>query len=89
MLRNSHRRSSIEKAALKSFTIFTGKYFIKIRLPTRVLPYEYCEIFKNICFEEHLQTAASFWMLYKGNTYVLFKSCIHSTFMLKNIEAVA
>ena len=38
-----------KKAVLKTFGIFTGKFF----------SCEYCAIFKNTYFEEHLQTDAS------------------------------
>ena len=60
--RSSHQRCSTKKATLKNFAIFIGKHlkacnFIKKRLQHKCC--EYCEIFKNTCFEEHLQTAAS------------------------------
>ena len=34
-------------------------------IPTQVLSCEYCEIFKNTYFEEHLQTAASVLLIKK------------------------
>ena len=39
--------------------------FIKKRLKTQVFSYEYCEIFKNNYFEEHLRTAAPVYKLLK------------------------
>ena len=42
--KRSHRRFSMKKLFLKIFAILTGKHL--------------CEIFKNICFEEHLRTTA-------------------------------
>ena len=56
----------LKEAVLKIFAIFTGKHLCwglflireketQTQVPTR----EYCEIFKNTYFEEHLQTAAS------------------------------
>ena len=40
--------------------------------PAQLLSCEYCEIFKNIYFEEHLRTAGCFW---KRNLYeLIFKS---------------
>ena len=64
-----------QKAALKNFTIFTGKHLcwslslIKLQAatpatllkknPTQVFSCEYFEIFKNIYYKEHLQAAAS------------------------------
>ena len=47
-------------AVLKNFTIITGKLqnYNCITL-TQVLSSEYCQIFKNTYFEEHLLTAAS------------------------------
>ena len=48
----------MKKAVLKNFAIFTGKLqacnFIKNTLQQRCFPSEYCEIFKNSYFEEHL-----------------------------------
>ena len=47
----------------KNFQIFTGKLcwslFTKKKTLTQMFFCEYCEIFRNIYFEEHLQTAAS------------------------------
>ena len=51
--RGSHLRCSIEKAVLKNFAVFQ-----KVTL-TQVFSCEYCEIFKNTYFKEHLRTAAS------------------------------
>ena len=55
---------TIKKAILKNFQIFTGKHlrwslFTKKKTLTQMFFCEYCEIFMNIYFEEHLQTAAS------------------------------
>ena len=52
------------KKAVKNIAIFTGKHLgwslILLKYPpTQVFSCEYCEIFKNIYFEEHLRTAAS------------------------------
>ena len=47
----------MKKAVLKNFAIFTGKLeacsFIK-NTPAQVFSTEYCEIFRNVYFEEHL-----------------------------------
>ena len=51
--RGSHLKCSIEKAVLKNFAVYQ-----KVTL-TQVFSCEYCEIFKNTYFKEHLQTAAS------------------------------
>ena len=68
--RSSHERCSIKNAFLKNFAIFTGKHLcwcvevssgatlLKTTL-TQMFSDEYCEIFKNTYFEEHLRTAAS------------------------------
>ena len=64
MSRNNHWRCSIKTSALKNFAKFIGEkrklesLFDKF-VPTKVFSCEYCEIFKDIYFEEHLQTAAS------------------------------
>ena len=55
---------SIKKAVLKNFAIFIVKilswslFFNKV-VPAQVFSCEYCKIFKNTNFEEHLPTAAS------------------------------
>ena len=59
-----------KKVVLKNFALFTGKnlcwglFLIKLQLyqnqtPAQVFSCEYCKIFKNTYFEEHLLTAAS------------------------------
>ena len=66
--RSSHRRCSIKKAVLKNFAISTGStcagvFFKKVaglKAPTHVFSCIYCGIFKTICFEKHLRTAAFF-----------------------------
>ena len=80
--KSNHRRSSIKKAALKNFGIFTGKNlkacnFIKKRFQRKCC--EYCEIFKNTCFEEHLWTAAS------GPAFNKNKRCLHGS---KNVHKI-
>ena len=66
---------SIKKAVLKNFAIFRGKhllrsfFLIKLQVwspvivlretPIQVFPCEYCKIFRNTYFEEHLRTTAS------------------------------
>ena len=63
---SSHRRRSVKKGVLKNSAIFTGKhlcwspFFIKLKTvtPTKVFSCEYCEVFKNTYFENHLKTAA-------------------------------
>ena len=72
---SSYRRFSIKKAVLKNFAIFTGihlcwsLFLIKLqafrpatllkRDSTQVFFFEYCEIFKNTCFEKYLRMIAS------------------------------
>ena len=57
-----------KKAGLENFAIFTGKHPCYIlflitlpafRSPIQVFSSEYCEMFQNTYFEEHMQTAAS------------------------------
>ena len=73
--RSSHQRCSIRKSVLKNFTKFTGKQLcwnlfsnkvagsacnvIKKETLPLVFSSEFCEIFKNTFFTEHLQTTAS------------------------------
>ena len=72
--RSSHQRCCI-KAVLKNCAIFTRKnlcwilFLVKLqafraaillkKTATQVFSCEYCKIFKNTSFEEHLRTAAS------------------------------
>ena len=57
--KSSHRRCSMKKAVLKNFADLKACNFIRKRLQHRcwVLQHtcEYCQIFKNTYFEEHLQ----------------------------------
>ena len=59
--KSRHRGCSMKKDVLEKFAIFTGKLqacnFIK-RNPTQVFSCEYCEVFKNTYYEEHLLTVA-------------------------------
>ena len=68
--RSSHRRCSVKKTVLNNFAIFTGKHLCLIKLRAfcnfieketlaQVFSSKICEIFENINFEEHVQTAAS------------------------------
>ena len=74
LCRSSHQRYSIKKALLKSFAMSPGKHLcwspflimlqleMQVESPTQVFSCEYCEIFKNTYFEEHLRTAASVYV---------------------------
>ena len=62
MPRNTHWRCSIQKAVFKNLAIFIGKRLCWSLFSLKLFQYnscEYCEIFKNTYFEEHLRTAAS------------------------------
>ena len=67
--RSSQRRCSAKKCVLKNFAIFTGKQlfkdlqFYEKETLTQVFFCEYCKIFKNTYFEEHLRTVASAWSI--------------------------
>ena len=60
----------MKKAVLKNFALFTGKHLcwsLLLRFATLLKrACEYCEIFKNIYFEEHLRMAASvsYWNMW-------------------------
>ena len=70
LLRSNRGRCSIKKTVPKNVSIFTvleslfikaaglASNFIKIETPTQFSFCEYCGIFKNTYFEEHLPTAA-------------------------------
>ena len=71
--RSSHGRYFMKKAVLKNFVMFTGKFqtwnFIKKRFQKEIqFSLEYCEIFKNSYFEDHLLTAASYFLKQLQNT---------------------
>ena len=75
LYRSSHRRCSVKRDVLKNFTKFTGIHlcqslffnkvtggagnFIKKLTLAQVFFCEFCEIFKNTFFTEHLWTTAS------------------------------
>ena len=70
--RSSHESCSIKKDILKNFAKVAGKHFcqslffnkvaglnfIKKETVAQVFSYEFCEIFKNSFFIEHLQKTA-------------------------------
>ena len=68
IIRSSHHRCSVKKDVLRNFTKFIGKHlcqslilinffnFIKKETLTQVFSCEFCEIFKNTFFTEHLWT---------------------------------
>ena len=64
--RSSHRRCSIKKGVLRNFVKFARKHpcqslfnFIKKDTLVQVFSCEFCEIFKNTFFIEHLRVTAS------------------------------
>ena len=63
--RSRHQRCSFEKGALKNFEKFTRKHLCqslfsnKRETPTKIFSCEFCKIFKNTYFVEHLRTNAS------------------------------
>ena len=77
--RSSHQRCSIKKLLLKISQSVTGKhlcsslFLIKLQTfrpstllketPIQVFSFEYCEIFKGIYFEDHVQTSGCFCLL--------------------------
>ena len=73
--RSNRWRCSAKRDGLKNFAIFTGKHlcwslftdlqvcnFFKKRTPTLILFCEFCQTLKNIYFEEHSRTSASYFM---------------------------
>ena len=70
--RSSHRTCSIKRAAFKKLALFTGKQLkaCKKKLYQKetliqVLSCEYCKIFKNTYFEEHLRRLILYLFLIK------------------------
>ena len=64
LFRSSHWRFFIKEAVLKNFAIFTLETPVLESLfdkaaGRQVFSCDYCEIFKDTNFEEHLRTAAS------------------------------
>lgn len=66
--RSSHRRCCFKKGAFNNFAKFIANllrhvpeacYFIKRETPTQVLSSEFCGIFKNTLYTEHLRTISS------------------------------
>ena len=56
--RSSHRRCSVRKGVLRNLTKFTGKHLYQSLFFNKVASCEFCQIFKNIFFAEHLR-----WLL--------------------------
>ena len=87
--RNSHRRCSLKKVALRNLLKFTGKHL------AQVFSSEICDISENTCFTEHLWMTASAsdvsWMTSKilnlnvkkkkKKEKVLFMVHLHGTFL--------
>ena len=100
LFRSSHRRCFIKKAVLKHFAIFTWKhlcwslFLIKLQpfrsatllkeTPTQLFSCDYCEIFKNTYFEEHLGRAASVYS--KG--LLKYKNCVKKICFQKVFEFI-
>ena len=59
--RNSHPRFSLKKCVLKNFAKFTGKHLARISflIKLQVFLCEYCDIFRDTFFREHLLDTAS------------------------------
>ena len=100
MFKSSRRRYFIKKAAL--FSIFTWEHLCWILFFFKeVVDLQTCNLIKkrlqHRCFPvnilkstEHLfwrtYSNGCFWMPHKRNTYVLFRSFIHSSFMKVSVE---
>ena len=88
-----HQWFSVKKGVLKNSTKFIGKHLcgslslnqvaglrpatLLKKIPTQVFSCEFCEIFKNTYFVEHLQTAAfvrSIYVLCPGEYHESFSS---------------
>ena len=69
IFKSSHRNCSTKKVVVRKFINFIGKHLCwALQLywkgtPTQVFSCEFCEIFKNTYFEEHLRTTASIFPL--------------------------
>ena len=54
-----HRQTPVLESLFNKVAGHNGLQLYEKETPTQVLCCEYCEIFKNTYFEEHLRTAAS------------------------------
>ena len=75
--RSSHWKCFMKEAFLKIFVIHRKVADLQLHLketPTEVFSPEYCEIFKNTYFEEHLQIQSKFI-----NLHFISKRLIHVT----------
>ena len=93
--RSSYRRCSAKEVFLKilqysqkthvleSLCGPTSLLFYQKEIPTLIFSCEYCEIFKNTYFEEHLRTTASYFM--KNNFYFM-KTKSNSSKKKKSME---
>ena len=76
--RSSHRTCSMKKGVLENFTKFARKHLCQslffnkvagLRPEAQVFSCEFCKIFKNTFFTEHIWTTASVWLLNKLHTH--------------------
>ena len=75
--RSSHHRCSIKKCVLRNFTKFTGKQLYQslfFKTLEKVFSSEFCEIFKNTFFTEHLR-----WLLPVAASKLAFKTTLDSS----------
>ena len=77
IFRSSHQRCSIKTGVLKNIAKFTAKHicqslffnkiasnFIWKKTLAHVFSCEFCKIFKNTCFTEHLRTTTSAYFIW-------------------------
>ena len=83
----------MKKTVLKRSAMFAGKLHTCNSLketPTQVFSSEYCKVFKNTCFEEHLLTVASDFLKQIQNTnYLLLSSDLGSDNSLTGYEQLS
>ena len=85
--RSSHRRCSVRKSVLKNFTKFTGKETL-----AQLFSCEFCEIFKNTLFIEHLWETASKAKLnttFKRQTFLLQQNFTESSLVFSLFSLIS
>ena len=79
-LKRSHRNRSLINCVLKNFAKFMGKHLTHILFKkqtlAQVFSYEFCKIFMNTFFKEHLRATASVnkQALKQNNSFLLSNS---------------
>ena len=84
---NIHRKPPVLDHFLIKLQTFRPAILLKRNSNTDV-SYEYCKIFKNTYFEEHLRTPASGWSTLKWYTYIVWRRVENGWFCILHFDCL-